>query len=63
MLARKPLRTPAGPTMLVVVAIFGVGMIVFGLSKWLPLSLAALVRHRLRRHDQREHPRDGGRAR
>jgi MFS family permease len=42
MLARKPLRTPAGPTLLVVVAGFGAGMIVFGLSKWLPLSLAAL---------------------
>ena len=43
MLARRPLRTPAGPTLLVVVAIFGAGMIVFGLSKWLPLSLAALA--------------------
>ena len=42
LLARKPLRTPAGPTLLVVVAAFGAGMIVFGLSKWLPLSLAAL---------------------
>ena len=42
LLARRPLRTPAGPTLLVVVAIFGAGMIVFGLSKWLPLSLAAL---------------------
>jgi predicted MFS family arabinose efflux permease len=43
MLARRPLRTRAGPTLLVVVAIFGAGMIVFGLSKWLPLSLAALA--------------------
>ena len=42
LLARKPLHTPAGPTLLVVVAAFGAGMIVFGLSKWLPLSLAAL---------------------
>jgi MFS family permease len=42
LLARRPLRTPAGPTLLVVVATFGAGMIVFGLSKWLPLSLAAL---------------------
>jgi hypothetical protein len=42
MLARKPLHTPAGPTLLVVVAAFGGGMVVFGLSKWLPLSLAAL---------------------
>jgi predicted MFS family arabinose efflux permease len=42
LLARKPLRTPAGPTLLVVVATFGGGMIMFGLSKWLPLSLAAL---------------------
>jgi MFS family permease len=43
LLARKPLRTPAGPTLLVVVATFGAAMIVFGLSKWLPLSLAALA--------------------
>ena len=42
LLARKPLRTPAGPTLLVVVATFGGGMVVFGLSTWLPLSLAAL---------------------
>jgi MFS family permease len=42
LLARRPLRTPAGPTLLVVVATFGAGMIVFGLSRWLPLSLAAL---------------------
>jgi len=42
LIVRKPLRWPAGPTMLVVVASFGVSTIVFGLSKWLPLSLAAL---------------------
>jgi MFS family permease len=42
MLTRKPLHTPAGPTLLVVVGTFGAAMIVFGLSKWLPLSLAAL---------------------
>jgi MFS family permease len=41
-LTRRPLRTPAGPTMLVVVAIFGAGMVGFGLSKWLPLSLGML---------------------
>ena len=42
LLTRRPLSRPAGPTLLTVVAIFGAGMIVFGLSKWLPLSLAAL---------------------
>src|SRR5579872_7029521 len=42
-LTRRPLRTPAGPTLLVVVAVFGVSMIVFGFSKWFPLSLAALA--------------------
>ena len=42
LIARKPLRWPAGPTMLVVVASFGVSTIVFGLSTWLPLTLAAL---------------------
>ncbi len=43
LLARRPLTRRAGPTLLVVVAIFGAGMIVFGLSRWLPLSLAALA--------------------
>ena len=43
MLTRRPLRNSAGPTLLVVVALFGVCMVVFGLSKWLPLSLAALA--------------------
>ncbi|MGH2933007.1 MAG: MFS transporter [Gaiellaceae bacterium] len=43
LLARRPLRTRAGPTLLVVVAVFGAAMIVFGLSRWLPLSLAALA--------------------
>jgi MFS family permease len=42
-LTRKPLQTRAGPTLLVVVATFGGAMVVFGLSKWLPLSLAALA--------------------
>ena len=43
LLARRQLPTRAGPTLLVVVAVFGAGMIVFGLSKSLPLSLAALA--------------------
>jgi len=42
-LARRPLRYRAGPTLLVVVAVFGTMMIVFGLSKSLPLSLGALA--------------------
>src|SRR5436305_2940798 len=41
-LARRPLRRPAGPTLLLVVAIFGVAIVVFGLSQWFPLSLVAL---------------------
>ena len=43
LLTRRPLRAPAGPTLLVVVGLFGASMIVFGLSKWFPLSLAALA--------------------
>jgi len=43
LLARRRLPTRAGPTLLVVVGTFGAAMIVFGLSKWLPLSLAALA--------------------
>ena len=42
-LARRPLRPRAGRTLIAVVAIFGVSMMVFGLSRWLPLSLAALA--------------------
>jgi MFS family permease len=42
-LARRPLRRPAGPTLLLVVGIFGGCMVVFGLSKWFPVSLLALA--------------------
>jgi hypothetical protein len=43
LLARRPLHYRAGPTLLTVVAAFGAMMIVFGLSRSLPLSLAALA--------------------
>jgi len=43
MLARRPLQHRAGRTLLAVIATFGAAMIVFGLSKSLPLSLAALA--------------------
>ena len=43
LLTRRPLRFPAGPTLLFVVGAFGVAMIGFGLSRWMPLSLAALA--------------------
>ncbi|HZT84384.1 MAG TPA: MFS transporter [Gaiellaceae bacterium] len=43
LLARRPLPYRAGPTLLTVVAAFGATMIVFGLSRSLPLSLAALA--------------------
>jgi MFS family permease len=42
-LARRPLRYPAGPTLMVAVAIFGIGNAVWGGSKWLPLTLVALA--------------------
>ena len=42
-LTRRPLRQPAGPTLLVVVAVFGGSIVVFGLSRWFPLSLLALA--------------------
>ena len=38
----RPLKTQVGPKMLWAVAIFGVATIVFGLSKSMPISLAAL---------------------
>jgi MFS family permease len=43
MLTRRPLQGSAGRKLLVVVAIFGVSMVAFGLSKWFPLSFAALA--------------------
>jgi MFS family permease len=43
LLTRRPLHYRAGPTLLAVVAAFGAMMVVFGLSRSLPLSLAALA--------------------
>jgi hypothetical protein len=42
-LARRPLQRHAGRTMFAAVAVFGAVTIVFGLSRWFPLSFAALV--------------------
>jgi hypothetical protein len=42
-LARRPMRRRLGHRMFVAVALFGVGTIVFGLSRSLPLSVAALA--------------------
>jgi MFS family permease len=39
----RPLRHDVGLKMLVGVAVFGASTIVFGLSRWLPLSLACLA--------------------
>jgi MFS family permease len=41
--ARRPLRWPAGPTLIVVVVLFGAMHVVWGASTWLPLTLAALA--------------------
>ncbi len=38
----RPLAKNVGPAMLIAVAVFGVATIVFGVSTWMPLSLAAL---------------------
>ena len=43
LLSRRALQKRAGPTLLTVVAVFGGVMIVFGFSRSLPLSLAALA--------------------
>ncbi len=43
MLARRPLGRRAGRTLLVAVALFGLSMVVFGLSRWFALSLVALA--------------------
>jgi hypothetical protein len=42
-LTRRPLRGPAGRRLLVVVAVFGASMVVFGLSRWFGVSLVALA--------------------
>jgi MFS family permease len=42
-LASKPIRRYAGLTIFAGVALFGLATIVFGLSRWLPLSVAALA--------------------
>lgn len=42
-LSHRPLGGRAGRKMFAAVAVFGVGTIVFGLSRWLPLSAAALM--------------------
>jgi predicted MFS family arabinose efflux permease len=42
-IARRPLRSNAGRTLLLVVALFGASMIVFGLSRWFALSIVALA--------------------
>jgi len=38
----RPLKTGVGPKMLGAVAAFGVATVIFGFSRWMPLSLAAL---------------------
>jgi len=43
LLVRRPIRRRAGRTLLVVVALFGVSMVVFGLSRSMWLSLLALA--------------------
>ncbi len=43
LIARRPLRSHAGRTLLVVVALFGASMVVFGLSRWFALSIVALA--------------------
>jgi MFS family permease len=42
-IARRPLAGKAGRTLLTVVALFGASMVVFGLSRWFALSIAALA--------------------
>ncbi|HVJ43800.1 MAG TPA: MFS transporter [Dongiaceae bacterium] len=43
LLSRRPLQRRVGPTMMTAVAGFGLATIVFGLSRWFPLSMLALV--------------------
>jgi MFS family permease len=43
LVARRPLARHAGRTLLVVVAVFGASIVVFGVSRWFPLSALALA--------------------
>jgi MFS family permease len=43
LLTRRPLRWPAGPTLMVAVAIFGASTAIWGASHWLPLTLVMLA--------------------
>ncbi|HEY3542970.1 MAG TPA: MFS transporter [Gaiellaceae bacterium] len=43
LLARKPLQRRAGPTLMAAVAAFGAATIVWGASRWLPLTLVFLA--------------------
>ncbi|PWV98263.1 putative MFS family arabinose efflux permease [Hoeflea marina] len=43
LLASRPIRHNAGMKMFIAVGVFGAGTVVFGLSKSLPLSMAALI--------------------
>jgi MFS family permease len=42
-LTRRPLRRAAGPTLITAVVLYGAANIVWGASKWLPITLAALA--------------------
>jgi hypothetical protein len=42
-ITRRPIKWPAGPTLMVAVAMFGLAHVVWGLSHWLPLTLAGLA--------------------
>ena len=42
-LTRRPLKRPAGPTLMTVVALYGIFNVVWGASHWLPLTLVALA--------------------
>jgi predicted MFS family arabinose efflux permease len=42
-LARRPLKRAAGPTLMLAVAAFGAATIVWGASRWLPLTLVFLA--------------------
>jgi len=42
-LSRRPLRRPAGPTLMLVVAAFGAATVAWGISRWLPVTLVFLA--------------------
>ncbi len=62
-LTRRPLKRPAGPTLMAVVALYGIFNVVLGRFALAAAHARSARTRGLRRHDQRQHPLDDRRPR